>query len=63
MYKVWFLHFGKFLVLQINYKLKNILISSGHKDTVVQVKFNFDGTLLATGGLDNQVLVWDVKTG
>eukprot|EP01134_Creolimax_fragrantissima_P005480 CFRG5480T1 len=35
----------------------------GHTDSVTAVEFSFDGQYLATGGLDGQVLVWDVSTG
>ena len=32
---------------------------SGHSDSVVAVGFASDGTLLATGGMDGRVLVWE----
>ena len=32
----------------------------GHKDTVYQLMFSRDGTLLASGGMDNCVKLWDV---
>ena len=35
---------------------------TGHTDTVCSVGFSADGTLLATGGLDGTVRVWDVAT-
>jgi angio-associated migratory cell protein len=35
----------------------------GHTDTVTAVSFNFDGTLLLTGGYDGKVNIWTVATG
>lgn len=35
----------------------------GHTDTVTTVSFNFDGTLLLTGGYDGKVNIWTVATG
>jgi len=35
----------------------------GHKDTVVDVGFNFDGTKLATGSMDGTVGIWNVSDG
>ena len=34
-----------------------------HKDTIEHIKFNHDGKLLATGAMDNTVIIWDVATG
>ncbi len=35
----------------------------GHSDSVSAVGFSHDGTLVATGGLDGCVRVWNVATG
>ncbi|KAG1659219.1 hypothetical protein FOA52_008988 [Chlamydomonas sp. UWO 241] len=35
----------------------------GHTDSVVSLKFNAAGSLLATGGMEGCVKVWDVKSG
>ena len=35
----------------------------GHTNNVFTVAFSPDGTLLASGGNDNIVNVWDAKTG
>lgn len=35
----------------------------GHTDSVVAVAFNFNGTLVATGGYDGVVRVWSAATG
>ena len=34
----------------------------GHQDTVYQLVFSRDGSLLASGGGDNTVKLWDVST-
>jgi WD40 repeat protein len=36
---------------------------SGHEDTLWDVAYSPDGSLLATGGFDNTVRVWDVESG
>ena len=33
----------------------------GHSDTVYQLAFSRDGTILASGGLDNCVKLWNVS--
>ena len=33
---------------------------SGHSSTVLCSKFSPDGTLLATAGLDKDILIWDI---
>ena len=35
----------------------------GHTDTVTSVQFNVDGSLLATGGMDGCVKIWDAQSG
>lgn len=41
----------------------NPVVLGGHTDSVVQVQFSHDGTLLATAGLDAITKIWDVNTG
>lgn len=36
---------------------------AGHSDSVASLAFSNDGSLLATGGLDGLVYVWDADTG
>ncbi|KAF0972797.1 hypothetical protein FDP41_009046 [Naegleria fowleri] len=36
---------------------------SGHTDTVLQSKFNFDKSLIATAGMDGTVKIWNAKSG
>lgn len=33
----------------------------GHTETVEFIKFNYDGKLLATGGMNNQIRIWNVE--
>ena len=40
-----------------------IAIISGHRDSVVAIGFNYDGTLLLTGAYDGTVRIWKVETG
>ena len=35
----------------------------GHSETVELIEFNHDGKLMATGGLNNVLRVWDTATG
>jgi ribosome assembly protein SQT1 len=35
----------------------------GHEDSVVASGFNFNGTLMATGGMEGVVKIWDVASG
>ena len=35
----------------------------GHSDSIIDVKFNTSGTLLATASLDSTIRVWDVSNG
>ena len=34
---------------------------AGHTETVEFIKFNHDGKLLATGGMNNQIRIWNVE--
>ena len=34
----------------------------GHTETVEFIKFNFDGKLMITGGMNNQLRVWNAET-
>eukprot|EP00475_Leptophrys_vorax_P044333 TRINITY_DN884_c0_g1_i1.p1 TRINITY_DN884_c0_g1~~TRINITY_DN884_c0_g1_i1.p1 ORF type:complete len:418 (-),score=114.52 TRINITY_DN884_c0_g1_i1:77-1330(-) len=36
---------------------------AGHTDSIVDIGFNFDGSLLATAGMDATVRIWSVNTG
>lgn len=36
---------------------------TGHTDSVASLAFSSDGRLLASGGLDGVVMIWDVFTG
>lgn len=36
---------------------------TGHTDTISSIKFNFDGSILATGGMDGCVKLWKTDTG
>ncbi|KAL2012056.1 hypothetical protein VTN00DRAFT_4774 [Thermoascus crustaceus] len=46
---------------RLNYKLRSIL--KGHLRGVSQVKFSPDGSMIASGGADCAVKVWDTLTG
>ena len=37
--------------------------AAGHTDSVSAVAFSRDGKLVAVGGMDGRVNVWDVETG
>jgi ribosome assembly protein SQT1 len=38
-----------------------IMKLDGHTDSVTNVKFSTDGVFLATGGMDGQVRIWNVR--
>ena len=40
-----------------------VLELSGHSDTVGSLVFSTDGALLASGGMDGRVKLWDVASG
>lgn len=44
-------------------EVQPVHILRGHSDSVVALGFNFDGTLVATGGYDGLVKIWSVDTG
>jgi len=35
----------------------------GHTDSISRLEFSIDGKLLATGGMEGIVKIWDVETG
>src|SRR5689334_8587707 len=45
----------------LNFELASTL--SGHTDPVSSIAFSPDGKLLASGGWDKRVILWDVATG
>jgi len=38
-------------------------LTGGHKDDVLAVRFSPDNRLLATGGVDKRILIWDIASG
>lgn len=42
---------------------KNNIDSVGHKDSITNVGFNYDGKIVATGAMDGTVKLWNVNTG
>lgn len=56
--------YGEFLgTLTISTHSSNVGVGSfAHKKWCMSVSFNESGTLIATGGFDNKVRVWDVET-
>nr|VWO96776.1 Guanine nucleotide-binding protein subunit beta-like protein (Cytoplasmic antigenic protein 1) [Ganoderma boninense] len=43
--------------------VETVRLTDGHSKGITCVEFNPDGTLLATGGLDGKVCLWDSETG
>jgi transcription initiation factor TFIID subunit 5 len=41
---------------------RTIKTMRGHTDTIYSLEFSKDGSLLASGGADDSVRLWDVKT-
>lgn len=61
-------HLSHFTTFDINLppmkKYKQIsLLSNGHSKGITAMKFNPLGTMLATGGLDGNICIWEVPTG
>ena len=50
----------KIIVWDLN-NASHVCELSGHSDTVYQLVFSRDGTILASGGLDNCVKIWDAS--
>jgi WD40 repeat protein len=40
-----------------------LIVQSGHSDTVVDLAFSPDSKILASGGSDNIVKLWDLSSG
>lgn len=53
---------NSFAAVDGNYALNRVTTLMGQKDDIDAVIFNHDGTLLATGGDDNSIILWDSKT-
>jgi ribosome assembly protein SQT1 len=43
-------------------KIQKCNILTGHKDSVISVGFNFDGSLIFTASLDGTIIIWKVDT-
>src|SRR5262249_8645231 len=41
----------------------NLVVQTGHSNSITSIAFNFDGSLIASGSDDNTVKIWDVETG
>lgn len=40
-----------------------LVLQSGHANAVLKMVFSSDGSLLATAGADNRVIIWDARSG
>ncbi|MFH0992126.1 MAG: caspase family protein [bacterium] len=59
----WFV--VRFVVMSVNVfaQQPELVVQTGHAEDVSTVAFSLDGKLLASGGRDKAVILWDVKTG
>ncbi|MEC8024004.1 MAG: WD40 repeat domain-containing protein, partial [Myxococcota bacterium] len=50
-------------IVQVDLAGMSIKTFDGHREAVLELAFTPDGRRLISGGADNQLVVWDVKTG
>ena len=43
------------------YRTEEVKQLEGHTETVEYAKFNYDGKLMVTGGMNNKLRIWDVE--
>jgi WD40 repeat protein len=41
----------------------SLVTLKGHTDQIKSISINHDGSLLASGSLDNSIIIWETKTG
>jgi ribosome assembly protein SQT1 len=52
-----------FKYVQMEEEVQLVAELGGHTDSVIAVKFNFDGSLVATAGMDGLIKIWNGLTG
>jgi len=51
-----------FILIVINLSAQQLSVQTGHSSTILDLEYSPDGKLLASSGMDNKVIIWDLRS-
>ncbi|MCF6365322.1 MAG: caspase family protein [Bacteroidales bacterium] len=51
-----------FIIITLNINAQHLSVQTGHSSTILDLEYSPDGNILASSGMDNKVILWDLRS-